>query len=98
MRAESLSSLVVFHGLPQSVIGVRMAAKLMVVNVRVPLAFPHQTSVVGTLVLALDAGKHLFGQFHRQAMVKLIASRKQERNERFLMGRRNRQNVQANAL
>src|SRR5207248_9711977 len=37
-------------------------------------------------------------RLHRNAAVKLIGSRKQERNERLLMRRQNRQNVQANAF
>src|SRR5215469_6428192 len=41
VRAERFSSFVVLHGLPQCVIRIRMAAKLVVVEVRVPLSFPH---------------------------------------------------------
>src|SRR5207248_11147875 len=98
MRPESFGSLVLFHGFTQCVIGVRMAAKLVVAKVRVPLSFPDEASVVGTLVLTLDEGKDLFCRSHRKAMVELIGSRKQERNERLLMGRQNRQNVYANAF
>src|SRR5205085_5693459 len=98
MRPESFSSLVVFHGLPQSVKSVRMATKRVLAKVRVSLAFPNEPSVVGALVLTLNAGKHLFRRLHRNAAVKLIGSRKQERNERLLMRRQNRQNVQANAF
>src|SRR5215467_2087674 len=93
MRPESLSSFVVFHGLPQCMIGIRMAAKLVVVEMRVSLSFPHETGVIGALVLALDTGKHLFCRFHRKAMVQLVGSRQQQRNDRLLMGRQNRQNV-----
>src|SRR5215469_18644224 len=39
VRAERFSSFVVLHGLPQCVIRIRMAAKLVVVEVRVPLSF-----------------------------------------------------------
>src|SRR5215472_3682597 len=38
---ERFSSFVVLHGLPQRVVRIRMAAKLVVVKVRVPLSFPH---------------------------------------------------------
>src|SRR5438067_531971 len=98
MRPEGFGSLVVIHRLAQGMIGIGIAGGPVLTEVRMGLAFPDETGVVGTLVLTFDAGEQLFRRFHRSAVVKLIGARKQERNERLLMGRQNRQDVQANAF
>src|SRR5437016_3661674 len=98
MRPEGFGSLVVIHRLAQGMIGIGVAGGPILAEMRMGLAFPDETGVVGTLVLTFDAGEQLFRRFHRSAVVKLIGARKQERNERLLMGRQNRQDVQANAF
>src|SRR5689334_6566878 len=98
MWPEGFGSLVVVHRFAQGMISIGVAGRPVLAQVRMGLTLPNETGVVGTLVLTIDAGEQLFRRSHRNAVVKLIGARKQERNERLLMGRQNRQDVQANAF
>src|SRR5215469_383644 len=95
---KSCGLLVVCHSFTQGMVAVSVPGKPVLAKMCMSLTLPDETGVVGALVSTFDTKQNLFRRFHCGAIAKLIGARKKKRDQSLLMGRRDSQDVQANAF